>query len=64
MTVILRGPAAELMKIDSEDISVWADLTGAVAGTSTFRATVHLGEAFSAIGAIRSYSVTANVLEK
>ena len=64
MTVILRGPAAELMKIDAEDISVWADLTGAVAGTSTFRATVHLGEAFSAIGAIRSYSVTANVLEK
>lgn len=64
MTVILRGPAGELMKINAEDISVRADLTGAVAGTSTFRATVHLGEAFSSIGAIRSYSVTANVLEK
>lgn len=64
MTVLLRGPAGELMKINAEDISVRADLTGAVAGTSTFRATVHLGEAFSSIGAIRSYSVTANVLEK
>ena len=64
MTVILRGPAADLMKITEEDITIRADFTGAVAGTSTFKATVHFGEEFSAIGAIRSYSVTANVIEK
>jgi len=64
LTVVLRGPAADLAKITEESISVRADFTDAVAGTSTFRATVHFGEEFSAIGAIRNYSVTANVLEK
>ena len=64
LTVILRGPAADLMKITQEDILIRADLSGAVAGTSTFKATVHFGEEFSTVGAIRSYSVTANVVEK
>ena len=64
LTIILRGPAADLMKITDADIVIRADLTGAVVGTSTFKATVHFGEEFSMIGAVRSYSVTANVLEK
>lgn len=64
LTVILRGPAADLMKMTQEDILIRADLSGAVAGTSTFKATVHFGEEFSTVGAIRSYSVTANVVEK
>lgn len=63
MTVVLRGPAADLMKITEEDISIRADFASAVVGTSTFKATVHFGEEFSAIGAIRSYSVTANILQ-
>ena len=64
MTVTLRGPAADLLKITDEDISVLADFTGAVVGTSTFKATVHFADGFSQLGAIRSYSVTANVVEK
>ena len=64
LTIILRGPAADLMKITEEDIVIRADLAGAVVGTSTFKATVHFGEEFSMIGAVRSYSVTANVVEK
>ena len=52
------------MKIKNEDIAVRADFTGAVVGTSTFKATVHYGEEFSTVGAVRSYSVTANVMEK
>ena len=64
LTIILRGPAADLMKITEEDIVIRADFTGAVAGTSTFKAMVHFDEEFSMIGAVRSYSVTANVLEK
>lgn len=63
MTVSLRGTLMDLSKILPEDIVVRADFTGAVAGTSTFKATVHLGEEHAAIGAIRSYSVTANVTE-
>ena len=64
LTVTLRGPAADLMQITEEDIFVRADFTGAVAGTSTFKATVHFSEEFSMIGAIKSYSVTANVWQK
>lgn len=61
LTVSLRGTVMDLSKILPEDIVVQADFADAVAGTSTFKATVHLGEEHSAIGAIRSYSVTANV---
>ena len=61
MTVSLRGTVMDLSRIMPEDIVVRADFTDAVAGTSTFKATVHLAEEHSAIGAIRSYSVTANV---
>ncbi len=61
LTVVLRGPASELMRITEEDIIIRADFTNAVAGTSTFKATVHFSEDFSAIGAVGSYSVTANV---
>ena len=64
LVVILRGPAADITRITEEDITIRADLTGAVAGTSTFKATVHFSEDFSAVGAVRSYSVTANVSER
>ena len=64
ITVALRGTAMDLSKILAEDIVVRADFTGAVAGTSTFKATVHFADELSAIGAIRSYSVTANLTEK
>lgn len=61
LTVSLRGTVMDLSKILPEDIVVRADFADAVAGTSTFKATVHLKEEHAAIGAIRSYSVTANV---
>lgn len=64
MTVALRGTAMDLSRILPEDIIVRADFTGAVAGTSTFKATVHFADDLSSIGAIRSYSVTANLTEK
>ena len=64
MTVALRGTAMDLSRILPEDIIVRADFTGAVAGTSTFKATVHFADELSSIGAIRSYSVTANLTEK
>lgn len=63
LSVFLRGTAIDLAKIAPEDIIIRADFSDAVAGTSTFKATVHFPEEFSAVGAIRSYSVTANVLQ-
>lgn len=61
LTVILRGPAMDLAKINAEDITIKADFTDAVAGTSTFKASVQLPEGFSTVGAVKSYSVTANI---
>lgn len=63
LSVFLRGTAADLAKIAPEDIVIRADFSDAVAGTSTFKATVHFPEDVSSVGAIRSYSVTANVLQ-
>ena len=61
LTVILRGPAMDLAKITAEDITIKADFTAAVVGTSTFKASVQLAEGFSDVGAVKSYSVTANI---
>ena len=64
LTVVLRGPAPDLNLIEAEDIFVEVDFTDAVAGTSTFKATVRLSEEFSSVGAIKSYSVSAQITEK
>ena len=63
ITVVLRGPKEELLKITPEDITVRADLSNAAVDTSTFKASVHLSDSFSSVGAIGTYSVTANVLQ-
>lgn len=64
LTVILRGPALDLARITAEDITIKADFTGAVVGTSTFKASVQLAEGFSDVGAVKSYSVTANIWQE
>lgn len=64
LSVTLRGPAAELMQITPEDIFIQVDFAGVVTGTSTFKATIAFSEEFTAIGAVGSYSVTANVWQK
>ena len=61
LTVIVRGPAADLLKLKEEDVSIRADFTGAVEGTSTFKATVHFPQEFATLGAVKTYSVTANI---
>ena len=61
MNVVLRGPAAELMKITEEDITIRADFANAVPGTSTFKAMIYFGDEFPAVGAVGSYSITANI---
>ncbi len=61
LTVVVRGPAVDLMKLTEEDISIRADFTDAVEGTSTFKATVSFPQGFATLGAVRTYSVTANI---
>lgn len=64
LSIVLRGPASDLMKIVEEDIVVRADFTNAATGTSTFKAIVYFGDDVSNVGAVGNYSVTANVWQK
>ena len=61
LTVVVRGPAVEVMKLTPEELLVQADFTGAVEGTSTFKAVVVFPQEFSSLGAVKTYSVTANI---
>ena len=64
LQIILRGPTADVVNLTEEDVSVTVDLTGAEADTSTFKATVVLGEEFASVGALGTYSVSVIVSEK
>ena len=65
LTVVLRGPAAELLKIQERNITITVDLSNAEAGeTATFRATVDCGTEFPLVGALGPNSVTATIAEK
>ena len=64
LQIILRGPTANVVNLTEEDVSVTVDLTGAEADTSTFKATVVLGEEFASVGALGTYSVSVIVSEK
>lgn len=61
LTVTVRGPAAEINAMTAEDISVTVDFSGAEVGSSTYKATIVFGEAFSGVGAMGTYSVSATV---
>ena len=64
LSVTVRGPVADVVKLTAEDIFIRADFTGAVEGTSTFKAIVSFPEGFKTLGAIKTYSVTANIWKK
>ena len=59
--VMIRGSAAELDRMTAEDITVVVDLTEAVLGVEKYTATIELADAFTASGAVGTYSVTATI---
>lgn len=61
LTVVVRGPAAQVAKLTANDIYVSVDFTGAEVGTSTFRTSVNFSEEFEGVGALRLDSVSAAV---
>ena len=65
LTIKVRGTAANMSKLTAEDIYATVDFTSAVAGTSTFKATIVFPEELSGVGAILGpYSVSATVQAK
>lgn len=64
LTVVLRGPTADVAKIKEEDVTITVDFTGEEAGTNTFKATIHCGEGYETVGAVGTYAVSATVKQK
>lgn len=65
LTVTLRGPSAELLKIQERNITVTVDLSEVEAGeTATFRAAVDCGKEFPLVGVVGSNSVTVAIAAK
>ncbi len=63
LTVTVRGPAAEISRLEAEDIKVTVDFSDAKEGTSTYKAIIQLPEGFGASGAMKADPVAAEVKE-
>ena len=63
LTVKIRGTMEEMSRLTAEDIAVVVDFAGAEVGTATYKATLVLGEDFPTAGALKTYSVSATVVQ-
>ena len=59
--VKVRGPSAKLAMLKPENISAVVDFSEAEAGNATYKATIVFAEGFEELGALKTYSVTAEV---
>lgn len=65
LTIKVRGTAADLSKLQAEDITATVDFTNAVLGTATYKTAIRFPEEFSGVGTIMGpYSVSATVTNK
>ena len=63
LVVKVRGPAAQMMLLATEDIAAVVDFAAAEPGTATYKATITFPEGFETLGALKTYSVSAEVRE-
>ncbi len=61
ITVSLRGPIAVIAKLTGDDITVTVDMSEAMEGTSTYKATIGIDSKYAAVGAVGVSSVTVKV---
>lgn len=61
LTLVVRGPAAQIARLTTDQITILVDFAGAEIGTSTFRAIVRFADCFDGVGALRIDSVSASV---
>lgn len=65
LKVRLRGPAAVMEQLKPEDIAVIVDFSGKEPGSFTIKPTITVrGEAFTKVGPVGAYSVSATLREK
>ncbi len=61
LTVKVRGPSVQILALKEEDITAVVDFSDAEIGTATYKATIQFAEGFEAVGALKTYSVSATV---
>lgn len=63
LSVKVRGPEEELQALKEKDITAVVDFTNAEPGTATYKANIVFGEKFPNVGALKTNSVSATVLQ-
>lgn len=61
LVVVLRGPTALISTVTPEDVAVVVDFTGAEVGTSTFKTTVSISDAYKELGTLKAEPVSAKI---
>lgn len=61
LVVTLRGPTALISTVTPEDVAVVVDFTGAEVGTSTFKTTVSISDAYKELGTLKAEPVSAKI---
>lgn len=64
LAITVRGPSADVLRLQPENIIATVDFTDAQLGTSTFKVNVTFADSFSALGAVGSCTVTATVTQE
>ena len=63
LTVQVRGPYGEVMRLTPEDLQAEVDFTGAQIGSSTFKVVITFGDTFQTLGVVGTCSASATVTE-
>ena len=63
LTVKVRGPYGEVMRLTPQDLRAEVDFTGAQIGSSTFKVVVTFGDTFQTLGVVGTCSASATVTE-
>lgn len=61
LTIKVRGPEEELVKLNERNITAVVDFSNAEVGTATYKANIVFDEAFTNVGALKTNSVSATV---
>lgn len=63
LTVKIRGPYGDVMRLKPEDLKAEVDFTGAQIGSSTFKVIITFGDTFDYLGVVGTCSASATVTE-
>lgn len=63
LTVKVRGPVEQISALTADDISAVVDFANAEVGTATYKAAIVFGEGFDKVGALKTHSVSATVVQ-